>query len=97
MLMFARKTSFVGSKCLNFVIKYVSSATKLERTMNKLKPFMDNILYETDYPHPTCQHPGPRSPGTVPQQYIDETLGSLPEPTLRKVLFDNAAALYGIK
>ena len=59
--------------------------------------YPDNILYETDYPHPTCQHPGPRSPGTVPQQYIDETLGSLPEPTLRKVLFDNAAALYGIK
>ena len=59
--------------------------------------YPDNILYETDYPHPTCQHPGPRSPGPVPQQYIDETLGSLPEPTLRKVLFDNAAALYGIK
>jgi predicted TIM-barrel fold metal-dependent hydrolase len=59
--------------------------------------YPDNILYETDYPHPTCQHPGPRSPGTVPQQYIDETLSSLPEPTLRKVLFDNAAALYGIK
>ena len=50
MLMFARKTAFVGSKCLNFVIKYVSSATKIERTMSKLKPFIDNILYETVIP-----------------------------------------------
>jgi len=50
MLIFARKTGFVGSKCLNFVIKYVSSATKIERTMTKLKPFMDNILYETVIP-----------------------------------------------
>ena len=50
MLMFSRKTAFVGSKCLNFVIKYVSSATKLERTMSKLKPFIDNILYETVIP-----------------------------------------------
>jgi hypothetical protein len=33
----------------------------------------------------------------VPKQYIDETLSTVPEPTLRKVLFDNAAALYGIK
>jgi hypothetical protein len=50
MLMFARKTQFVGSKCLNFVIKYISSATKLVRTMVKLKPYMDSILYETVIP-----------------------------------------------
>lgn len=59
--------------------------------------YPDNVLYETDYPHPTCQHPGPRSPGVEPRQYVDEALGALPEATLRKVLFDNAAALYGIK
>ncbi len=59
--------------------------------------YPDNILYETDYPHPTCQHPGPRSPGQEPRQYIAEALGSLSEPVRQKVLFDNAAALYGIK
>lgn len=62
-----------------------------------IEQYPDNILYETDYPHPTCQHPGPRSPGLEPREYVAEALGGLPEPTLRKVLFDNAAALYGIK
>ena len=48
--MFKRKTGFVGSKTLNFNIKYVSTSIKIERTMAKLKPFMDSILYETIVP-----------------------------------------------
>jgi uncharacterized protein len=62
-----------------------------------IEHYPDNILYETDYPHPTCQHPGPRSPGQDPREYIAEALGGLSEVTLRKVLFDNAAALYGVR
>jgi predicted TIM-barrel fold metal-dependent hydrolase len=62
-----------------------------------IERYPDNILYETDYPHPTCQHPGPRSPGQDPRDYIASALGALPESTLRKVLFDNAAALYGVR
>jgi hypothetical protein len=49
-LMFKRKSGFVGSKTLNFNIKYVTAATKLQRTMEKLKPFIQNILYETVMP-----------------------------------------------
>lgn len=49
-IMFRRKTHFVGSKTLNFVIKLVSSATKITLTMNKMMPFMDSILYETVIP-----------------------------------------------
>jgi len=48
--MFKRKTHFVGSKTLNFVVKLVSSATKVERTMAKMVPFIENILYETAIP-----------------------------------------------
>ena len=48
--MFKRKTHFVGSKTLNFVIKLVSSATKIKLTMDKMLPFMNNILYETAVP-----------------------------------------------
>jgi len=48
--MFKRKTHFVGSKTLNFVIKLVSSATKVPLTMSKMIPFMENILYETAIP-----------------------------------------------
>jgi len=49
-LMFRRKTNFVGSKSLNFVIKFVTAATKIDKTMDKLKPFIENILYETVIP-----------------------------------------------
>lgn len=49
-LMFSRKTQFVGSKCLNFNIKFVSSSIKIPKTMAKLKPFIENIMYETAIP-----------------------------------------------
>lgn len=49
-LMFNRKTQFVGSKCLNFNIKMVSSSVKIPQTMNKLKPYIENIMYETAIP-----------------------------------------------
>ena len=48
--MFKRKTHFVGSKALNFVIKLVTSAVKIPSTMAKMLPFMENILYETVIP-----------------------------------------------
>jgi lysyl-tRNA synthetase class I len=49
-ILFDRHTKFVGSKCLNFVIKFVSQATKIKCTMARLKPFMENILYQTVIP-----------------------------------------------
>ena len=58
--------------------------------------YPDNVLYETDYPHPTCQHPGPRSPAERPRDYATRVLGGLPDEVLRKVLHDNAAAVYGL-
>jgi predicted TIM-barrel fold metal-dependent hydrolase len=56
----------------------------------------DNILYETDYPHPTCQHPGPLTPAQHPRVYAERTLGRLDDVAARKVLHDNAAKLYAI-
>ncbi len=58
--------------------------------------FEDNILYETDYPHPTCQHPGPRTPAQRPREYATELLGGLPDEVVGKVLHHNAASLYGL-
>lgn len=49
-LIFKRKNVFVGSKCLNFAIKFVSFCTKVESSMEKLKPFIENLLYETIIP-----------------------------------------------
>ncbi len=61
-----------------------------------LELFPDNMLYETDFPHPTCQAPGPQTVAVNPRVYAEKALGGLPEATLQKVLHDNAAALYGI-
>jgi len=61
-----------------------------------LERFPDNMLYETDYPHPTCQAPGPVSAGTHPRSYAEKVLAGLPEDTIRKVLHDTAAGLYGV-
>lgn len=54
----------------------------------------DNLLYETDYPHPTSMSPGPASPAVSPAQYIRSELGDLPFETQRKLLHDNAARVY---
>lgn len=56
----------------------------------------DNILYETDFPHPTSMTPGPATEAQAPLDYIRDHLLDLPEATLRKILHDNAAELYRI-
>jgi uncharacterized protein len=49
----------------------------------------DNVLFETDYPHPVCLH------GNV-RQKIDAGLRGLPEGVQKKLLWDNAARLYKV-
>lgn len=41
-----RQSHFVGSKSLNFSIKYVSQSTKLPKTMEVMKPYIEKLLYE---------------------------------------------------
>ena len=36
-----------------------------DSAIEAIERFPDNIMFETDYPHPTCQHPGPQSPAAV--------------------------------
>jgi predicted TIM-barrel fold metal-dependent hydrolase len=63
-----------------------------ERNQNKLQSLIDsvgedNILFETDFPHPTCLYPNP----------LDEVWGKLETitPEARaKILGENARALY---
>src|SRR5690606_27987729 len=54
----------------------------------------DNVLYETDFPHPTSMTPGPVSTALPPREFISTRLNTLPEDVLRKILHDNAAKLY---
>ncbi len=66
-----------------------------EAARNAISHYPDNILFETDYPHPTCQYPGPRTPAQRPREYADATLGGLDGEVIDKILHHNAARLYG--
>jgi len=58
--------------------------------------YPDNILFETDYPHPTCQHPGPRTAATRPREYAEALFNGMSEEITLKVLSGTAAGLYGL-
>ena len=47
----------------------------------------DRILFETDFPHPTCLYP-------APVNTVAEKMNSLRPDTRRKVMGENAAKLY---
>jgi predicted TIM-barrel fold metal-dependent hydrolase len=47
----------------------------------------DNVLFETDFPHPTCLYP-------TPLEAVEEKMMTLRPETRRKVMGDNAAKLY---
>jgi predicted TIM-barrel fold metal-dependent hydrolase len=49
----------------------------------------DNILFETDFPHPTCLYPNPVASA-------QENMRELPEATRNKILGGNAASLYRV-
>ncbi len=49
----------------------------------------DNILFETDYPHPVCLY------GNV-REKIEAGLAGHPDKVRRKLLWENAAKLYGV-
>ena len=51
---------------------------------------VDHILFETDFPHPTCLY------GNV-QETVEAGLAKEPVEVRRKILVDNAAALYGVE
>ena len=47
----------------------------------------ENVLFETDFPHPTCLYPNVR-------EHVESSLEGLSEQAKRKVLFENAARVY---
>ena len=47
----------------------------------------DNVLFETDFPHPTCLYPNVR-------EHVEASLAGLSERAQRKVLYENAARVY---
>jgi uncharacterized protein len=69
-----------------------------EGVKSALDVFPDNMLWETDFPHPTCQHPGLTGGLTEhPADYAEHAFAGVPEVTIEKVLHSTAASLYGIQ
>jgi predicted TIM-barrel fold metal-dependent hydrolase len=58
--------------------------------------YPDNLLYETDYPHPTSMSVGPQSMAVPPREYAARVLAGQPEATVAKILHGNAARVYGL-
>lgn len=56
----------------------------------------DNLLYETDFPHPTSMSPGPATTAIRPDDYLRQNFGHLDEVSARKILHDNASSLYNL-
>jgi len=50
---------------------------------------VDNLMFETDYPHPTCLYPDPL-------ERVAKALDGISAESQRKLLQDNAAKLYHI-
>jgi uncharacterized protein len=56
--------------------------------------YPDNLMFETDFPHPTCLAPGPASYTDSAKVVIEQGLSGLSEELLSKILRDNAARVY---
>ncbi|MFT4057145.1 MAG: amidohydrolase family protein [Novosphingobium sp.] len=50
---------------------------------------VDNVMFETDFPHPTSLYPGV-------QEHLKDVLGGYDHATRKKVLQDNAVRLYNL-
>lgn len=59
--------------------------------------YPDNVMFETDYPHPTSLSPGPGSYAMSPQEVIKANLSGLTDEQRDKVLYRTAARVYGLE
>ena len=62
-----------------------------------MQEYPDNILYETDFPHPTSISAGPFDFSRTARDDLEPKMQGVPEETIRKVLHDNAARVYNLR
>jgi uncharacterized protein len=63
-------------------------------TLELLPKYQDNVMFETDFPHPTSLSPGPASYAPPPAEVIRRDTEIVGAPVMRKVLHENAARVY---
>ncbi|HEY2658577.1 MAG TPA: amidohydrolase family protein [Caulobacteraceae bacterium] len=54
----------------------------------------DNILYETDFPHPTSMSPGPATSAQAPGVYMESAFKGVSREDIGKIVHGNAARIY---
>jgi len=59
--------------------------------------YPDNVMFSSDFPHPTSLSPGPGSIARNARETIAANLSELTAETRRKVLHDNAARVYHLE
>lgn len=59
-----------------------------------IAPWIDNVMFETDYPHPTSLSPGPNSTSLRPVEMAAKNMAGMDDASIRKVVHDNAARVY---
>ena len=65
--------------------------------MRAIDLFADNVMFESDFPHPTSLSPGPVSHTDSPDKVIEANLADVPEDILTKILNTNAARVYNLE
>jgi predicted TIM-barrel fold metal-dependent hydrolase len=71
---------------------WFETGAPLDAALEYLGP--DNLLYETDYPHPTTMTPSRDGTGDSAKEFVTKYIGHWPKSALQKVLHDNAARVY---
>jgi uncharacterized protein len=66
-------------------------------SLELLPKYQDNVMFETDFPHPTCLYPGPASYAPTPAEAIARDTAIVGADVMRKVLQDNAMRVYHVK
>ena len=59
--------------------------------------YPNNVMWETDYPHPTSQYPSPNSTAVHPADYAEDALSGVDETVARAILQDTPARLYNVE
>ena len=68
-----------------------------QTTLRLLDLYPDNVMFETDFPHPSSLSPGPGSSAAAPSVMLEAACKAVDETILRKVLHDTAAGIYRLR
>jgi predicted TIM-barrel fold metal-dependent hydrolase len=60
----------------------------------QVEPWVDNVMFETDYPHATSLSPGPASSSLIPSEMAKQSMAGLSDESVRKLVHDNATRVY---